>query len=291
MHIKFLLVISAGILSVFSGCDIINPDEAIPAYIYIADIEVVKNPDLAGKEGSLNNEVTDAWISANGKIIGAYELPATIPIIAEGEIEIFIAAGIKKNGQTGDREIYPFWSNYTTTIHAVPGKIDTLKPKVMYRSNTKFVWKENFETSSISLDSTINSQMDSIGRTNDPNEVLEPIWSGVVEMPRTGLFEVQTKEDYELPGLGADVYLEVSFKGNVGVQFGFISRSPTRGSQVPIMIANPREKWTKYYISLKEDLGSLPQDARQRIFIGVYNLDSTIKPKFYLDNLKLMYLE
>lgn len=290
-HIKPVLFLVALVSLVFNSCDTINPDEAIPAYIHIDDIAIIKNPELQGKEGSLNNKVTDAWVSANGKVIGAFELPATIPIIAEGDIEIFVAAGIKKNGQTGVREIYPFWTNYVTTIKAVPGKIDTLKPEVMYRSNSKFVWKENFETSSISLDSTAYSDMDSIGRTNDPNEVLEPTWSGVVEMPKTGLFEVQTKDQFVLPRLGTNVYLEVSFKGNVGVQFGMISLSPTEGKQIPIVIANPTEEWTKLYISLKEDLGPLSREALQRIFIGVYNLDETVKPKFYLDNLKLLYLE
>jgi len=279
------------IVSAVTSCDKINPDEAVPTYIYIESVEVVENPELQGREGSLDNDIKDVWISAGGSIVGAFELPAMVPIIGEGEIEVFIAAGIKKNGQTGDREIYPFWTNYVTTINAIPGKIDTLKPQVMYRSNTKFVWKENFETAAISLDSTLRSQMDSVGRTNDPAEILEPLWAGIVEMQETGLFEVQTKESYELPGFGAQVYLEVSFKGNFGVQFGFISETSGYRSQVPIFVASETDEWVKIYISLREDLGPEPAIAMQRIFIGAYNQSPDIVPKFYLDNLKLIQFE
>ena len=88
-HIKSIYALLLIIVTGFCGCDIINPDETIPAYIYIESIEVINNPDLQGKEGSLNNTIVDAWVSANGKLVGAFELPAVIPVLAEGDIEIF----------------------------------------------------------------------------------------------------------------------------------------------------------------------------------------------------------
>src|SRR6187399_1229213 len=82
----------------FSGCEIINPTEDTPAYLKINNITV--NPARSSTEnfGSASANVVDAWVYANGKQIGVFELPATIPILASGPVEITVLSGVYADG-------------------------------------------------------------------------------------------------------------------------------------------------------------------------------------------------
>ena len=72
----------------FSGCEIINPKEDTPSYLKINSIPLNTRKSASETYGSNSNNIVDAWVFANGKLIGSFELPATIPILAEGNVEI-----------------------------------------------------------------------------------------------------------------------------------------------------------------------------------------------------------
>ena len=76
------------------SCKVINPPEVIPTYIYISDITVNAN---ASTQGSSSDNIVDAWIYIDGSLIGTFELPAKIPVIAEGDYTLQVYGGIKNN--------------------------------------------------------------------------------------------------------------------------------------------------------------------------------------------------
>ena len=53
--------------------------------------------------------ITDAWVTMDGINLGVFELPAQIPILDEGEHNFRISPGIKENGMSATRMIYPFY--------------------------------------------------------------------------------------------------------------------------------------------------------------------------------------
>lgn len=66
-YITFLLL-----LFKCTSCDVINPTEDIPAYIYIADFQLNTNPN----QGTSSDKITDVWVSLNNDFLGVYPLPA-----------------------------------------------------------------------------------------------------------------------------------------------------------------------------------------------------------------------
>ena len=124
----------------FSGCD---KEESIPAYIHIP--KIILNTNADGSEGSNAHDILDAWVYINNKLIGAFELPATIPILSSGKQQLTIVAGVKNNGFTAQRIRYPFYKAYDTDIELVPANVDTVVPVFSYYESLSFQWLEDFE--------------------------------------------------------------------------------------------------------------------------------------------------
>ena len=131
------------------GCKAFDKEEPIPSYIYIEKIDLTVKP--GGVQGTNAHDIKDAWILANGELIGVFELPCRVPILKSGETEIIIFAGIKVNGQSNNRKFYPFYDVFKQTVNLQPTVIDTLKPNVTYKEEVKFVWIVDFEDMAVSL--------------------------------------------------------------------------------------------------------------------------------------------
>jgi len=88
MRIRLLIFIIAGVLCSMTSCDIVNPEESIPAYLFIPEFTL--NTELA-TEGTKSHKITEAHIFVANESVGIFSLPATVPVLAEGvqEIQIF----------------------------------------------------------------------------------------------------------------------------------------------------------------------------------------------------------
>jgi hypothetical protein len=145
MQYKYTVLLAL-ILVVFLFCQCTEKG-SVPGYIRIDQVKV---------DGEYNPGIYDAWVYVNDYLIGVYELPANIPIIATDEAKISIGAGIKVNGLSGNRARYPFYNFYTTTRDLDEAKTIELSPSVSYYSWTNFLMRENFEKAELQL--TIGSE-------------------------------------------------------------------------------------------------------------------------------------
>jgi hypothetical protein len=87
----------------FSACEIINPTEDTPSYLKINKIRLDARKSSTENYGTESNNISDAWVFVNGKLIGTFELPATIPVLVSGEAKIEVLPGIYGDGQKGAR--------------------------------------------------------------------------------------------------------------------------------------------------------------------------------------------
>ena len=92
MFRKLFLVTIA--LITFSSCAKLDQQEAIPSYVYIPSLKLQVSPD----QGSSFHQFKDVWVYANNEYVGAYEMPAIIPIVSSGNTENQIYAGFRING-------------------------------------------------------------------------------------------------------------------------------------------------------------------------------------------------
>ena len=278
------------------GCQSFDKIEPIPAYVYISSFNLSVNSD--GSQGSNAHDIKDAWIFANGTLIGVFELPCMVPILKKDSVVITVFAGIKVNGQSNNRKFYPFYEVYAKTVFLKSAEIDTLKPVIKYKSGVVFKWIEDFEDLAVSMEKTgITRTVDTLKITGLPNEVFQygqgsNRYSGKVDFRhKKGTFENSSIGVYDLPRLSSDVYLEANYKSDVPITFGLY---PTSGASLDVGIpvyfgfASPNE-WKKAYIRLSDDVNSSANAGKKfRILINAVNkVDSSAV--ILIDNLKLLH--
>src|SRR5689334_23258519 len=98
-------------LLLMAYCNLINPDEPVPVVVACDTIGFhVTN----ASQGTNSSSITDMWLFVDGNLLGAFELPAHIPVLAEGSHTLTIRPGILINGIKGSRGPYPFYTSYDT---------------------------------------------------------------------------------------------------------------------------------------------------------------------------------
>src|ERR1044071_5141348 len=131
-----LFALAVGAFS-FDGCQVFDPAEDIPSYIHIDSIGLSVNSN----EGTASHAIPDAWVYIDGALLGGYELPVNIPVLKEGTHTILVLSGIKQNGLSTTRAIYPEYQGWDTTVTLTRGQITHLGPIVVhYFPSTNFEW-------------------------------------------------------------------------------------------------------------------------------------------------------
>ena len=74
----------------------------------IEPFSFIDNSTCSNNIESIN--ITDSWVTVNGNFMGAFEIPSSVPLIGINEIsDLRISPGIKENGISATRIIYPFY--------------------------------------------------------------------------------------------------------------------------------------------------------------------------------------
>lgn len=281
----FLLFLFAQVL-LLTRCDVINPDEEIPAYIHVDSFELQTQYST---EGSASHDITDAWILGGPEIIGVFELPVTAPILLSGPTELVIRPGIKINGIANTRTFYPFYTPYIINQNLIPGQIDTIKPVVEYLESTTFELLEDFEGLNSAFDTSSLSKT-GYEFTTDPEEVFEGNQSLKFTLTSDkNAFEIVSKNSYNLPR-NQPVFAELNYKNSNVIFIGLIATGNNTFQKQAVIGINPTNQWKKIYINLSELVTSLlPEGLDFRVFIAgelEADKDSAV---ILLDNFKLLH--
>jgi hypothetical protein len=295
---RFVNTCFFGILGIILLGNCKDPKAKIPSYIHIQSFEFSTNRTTQGVPSS---EILDAHVFVNGKLWGVYELPATIPILVEGNSNIVIFPGIKEYKDKISRQVIRTLEPFDTIIVLTPTKIDTIQPFTRYKSNVEFVWIEDYDNGVYSTAaSDKNSTQDSIIIIDSlhPNAYKGngSKYSAMIKINPTAefvYFEHLSRERWVLPRMGRDVYLEVDYMTNIPLQFGIWADRPDFREQIPFAVFLPNTKWNKVYMNLSLETSGLPPNSPAQIFFGFVKSanDSTSSPEVYIDNIKLTYLK
>ena len=276
----FIFIFCFAVLG-FSSCEIINPEEEIPAYIEI-DTFLFSTSSYA--QGASTHKITDAWINVNGEFIGLYELPCKIPVIGNGPATFQIKPGIKNNGIAASRVHYPFYTIYELDTALAPLSQIKITPQCTYYESTKFDWIENFEDPGISIDTNFTSLVSINDTTINGSHAAK-----IVMHDSLNFFHAETTETFDLPGGNVPtLYLEMDYYCNNSFTVGIQLRSSTSITYQPVIFLNPQEKLNKIYIDFTYfSQTSLDIDGYKVYFEGARN-DTITRSVIVFDNLKLV---
>jgi len=300
-QIKNSILISLGFLLL--SC---NSRVEIPAYIYIDTVDfITKNPNENGEnEGTASFKIPDVGVTVNGKDIGTYQLPALIPVIANGNTNLVFEATIRLNGRSEWRPKHPLFTLHKETINLVKGKIDTVYPVFQYLDIAKFPLKEDFEDAGLKFYSVNNGA--ELKKTqdeallfrykNEPNN-----FSGIIELPASDsiyFFEIQTVSPLQLnSNLVKDCLMELNFCFDANVEIGIYCHFPAilskKTQQIPIanMIGDSNNtEWNKIYINFTDEMNMYTNQGMTHFDIYMKcGIPRGKKAKFLFDNIKVVY--
>ena len=284
------------ILFIYSGCSIIDPPEKIPSFISINAIDLqINNSD----QGTANHAITDAWVYINGNLEGIYELPAQkIPLHYDGIQDLKIYAGIKKNGISGDRDKYDFFTSYSQTIELIADSIIPVNPVVEYEDDL-YIWIEDFEDPSTKFESTLLSDT-TIYIVDSPISDLIEGDAGAISLSSSNFqCEIRTNElnfNTFPTNLFTPCYMELNYKCNHELSVGILHKNGTLPySNEPLITLTSTEdnsgiaQWNKTYLYLSDVTNFFPTAQEFDIFIGVTNPNQQDNIEIRLDNIKVIY--
>lgn len=292
---RFNFSLIAGVIflvTVFPACD---KTMSIPVYLQIDSAQLSTNYYA---QGTASEAISDIWVTVNGKNMGVYELPATIPIMASGNTSLQLTAGIKMNGMVIKRPLYPFYTVDVRNMELIPSKTYTITPSFTYSDNAEFAYKEDFEDAGIKFAPIDNSVP--MSKTSDPSLIFDyknenSRYSGYISlMPEDSTyFEVQTTTTFSKKKTYC--FMEMNYNFTHDVEVGIYYHYSGRNYQYPICgIYGSKSKsnstgWKKIYINLTEALNSSTLISDFEIYIkGIKEKQDTAVYMF--DNIKVLYI-
>jgi hypothetical protein len=286
LTLGFLVIV----VLLMSGCIKENQQ---PAYIYIDNIFFEADTSLG--QGSSSSDIVDVWPSIDGQQLGANNLSATFPVILDQNFatnSIKISAGIKENGISNTRVIYPFYEPYVVNLILTPGKVDTFRPTLNYAANATVIIVEDFEQPHLAvftddIDENPNTEM-----INQTTDVFEGTYSGLLVLDSANLdctvASTPRYSNLQPPGTSFQVYLEMNYKTNSPFQVGLIAHYGSGSETIYKGGANASTEWKKIYFNITTEIfgANAPEYS---ILFRVINNQSLEQPLIYLDNIKLLH--
>ena len=299
MRSSLFLVIVA--FSFFCSCSKENFKSEIPSYLKINAIDL----ETDSFDGSDSQKITDAWVTMDGIFLGAFEIPCTIPILAEGEHEFAISAGIKANGISATRIRYPFYSicnlfYNNATEQILEGKVNlyrdstvTVSATTTYTDNTNFLFIESFEDPGIIVEPSTESDT-TLQKTNIDSLVFEGYGSGLVELDSVNdFFELINSEFVTLNSIYNDNMLELNYRSDHSFKVGIAVKSTETGeiNRFEALHIDSSSVWNKIYVHMTNQVNLGTTSDEFGVFIGMKKRANVETATFYFDNIKWLHKE
>ena len=290
MKLKAIILVLGGICVLFSAsCDKEQYKNDIPAYITIQSYEIDSVP---GPIELVTTNVQDAWVSVNGELQGAFELPASFPVAKTGAVTIRVQPGILKSGISTLRGVYPYYTDFELTGYQLePGVDHTITPYLSYRDDISIfvAWQEDFEE----IGSNLNYHIDSdtvVVQVQDSLEAAQGSNYGVIRMDENdAFFELYSIPLTDLPANGTPVFLEMDYKTNHFFFVGLYSDNRTVQESLYGYRAKD-ENWNKLYIDFTDAIFNKRTSEDFNIFIGFQKDPGIPEVTMKIDNIKLLHL-
>jgi len=264
----------------------VNPTESIPTYIQIDSVTL--QSVLPSVHGSVSHKITDVWVYYNRELLGAFEIPAKVPVLADKRGELQIIAGVWEDGLSGIRAKYPFYNLDTFAFDPSPTKTIHFTPHFTYRTTdsvSTHYFVEDFEQGN-SFGPGFGDT--SFTKTNLPDEVFEGNWSSKLELNDTLTYgEGISLQEFTLPA-NKMCYLELNYKSDIPFVIRTLVLKGGAQTTIDLTGINPSSKWGKIYYNF----GGFPtkfQNSTFKFIISAELPSDKTQGKVLIDNFKIIH--
>jgi len=289
------------LLALIASCD--TEQFAADAPIFL-DIPAINLETDRSTEGTAHEDIDVVWLFVNGQAAGVYELPATIPLLLEeGENEFILFPGISANGVATTRVIYDPYRSITLTrqIDLAKRALDTLRPSVTelttgYKEAAGLAILEDFDNPGLNFerlvpgDTTLQKAPEGSPQFSLPGE--PPSRAGLLAVDEErSRARSATVLSYSFPRRVANVYVEITYRGDINLEVGIIALTNDGELQAPVAVVFPKEEWNKIYISFIDDVNAFAGIENFKFYLAARLPEGRSEGKVYVDNVKLLWTE
>lgn len=288
-------------LIVFFGCSKDSFNAQTPSFLHIESIDI----ETLNAEGTDSHKITDAWVSMDGIFLGVFELPCTIPILSHGLHDFAISSGIKANGISATRSIYPFYQicdlylfngqtyalSSSNSIELFLDSTVSVQAITKYADDIEFLFIEDFEDAGAVLEATSISDTMMLSTMVD-SLIFEGEASGVIYLDGTNdFFELISSEFVLIPSIYNQTMLEMNYRCDNSFKLGVAVRDAQSGliNKYESIQINPSEDWNKIYIHMTNQINLGGSSDEFGIFLGAVKNSSQESATFYFDNIKWLH--
>ncbi|PHR46177.1 MAG: hypothetical protein COA32_11505 [Fluviicola sp.] len=262
------------------------------SWLIVEPWELIANPDVGPNDhGALTHNVTEAFISMDGQLLGAFSLPAKIPVIGEGSHSFILIPGVKNNGISATKRRYPFLQQYSASIELFKDDTVVMAPTTMYYKELTFKI-EDFEDATMDFEEGSGSTA-SLVKGDDAQYLQWGNSYGEIQLnDSNSLLSIVSEFVGSMPKQGAEVYLELDFLNTNSVLTSVISYGNGTYHDDPYIQLNPQDNpvWKHIYIDLKEIVSTRSTSPFNEVSFNM-TLDEEGTNKFVLlDNIKVIHL-
>lgn len=309
--ISTLLSFIIFLLFVFAGCERFEGEQEVPAYLHIDAIDLSVSSAFPGITPT--HDITDAWVYVDDWLLGAFQLPATIPVLKKGSCKVMLRPGVLFNNQSYQRHAYPFYNSIEKTVVFQEDSTTSLTGlKTTVTNTTRFWLNETFEDANFSFQIYNGKGKGTFAqkRTNEMS-VETPMslyganvaYIGLTKPANVGdstqFCTIISKEAFNNLPFNQDIFVEIDYCSNnkfvVGIQCnngGALEHYDIAGGG-----ATEDFQWRKIYVDITrrvtQQLNSGCTDFKIYImsYIEAANNGGFVKDEatIYLDNIRLVY--
>ena len=291
----FLIFLAS--LAILTSCVKNNPDAV---WLKVNEWGLVTNVP-GNTEGVLTQNISDAWVYVDDKLIGVFEVPFKIPLLVSGENrKITLYPTIRNNGISATKRIYPFLVPYEIATDLIQNDTITLNPVTNYYVETQF---HIIDFESGPNDGIIESgnSVASLVQTNDPLVLVETINQatfGRVTL-NSSFPNWIARTDFSpvtpFPQSGAEVYLELDYHTTLDVLTGVASEKNGEVVENPNVQFNRQDPdnvavtWKKIYIDMQTIISGSPSGSDFQVTFESLLPEGIDDGEINIDNIKVVH--
>jgi hypothetical protein len=246
------------------------PNDGYPIYI---QVDSTRFEATSGQGGS-SNYIPDVWMEANNDDLGASEIPVTMPVLQENRVKFLFQAGIRENGASNNRRIYPFYTVDTLAVDTPRLSTIHYTPKFRYIQGLNFNI-EDFETAGLIYSG--------LSKVNDAN-VRYGLGCGMIYVSSAETQKIATMDNGIVLNGGQQVYMELDYKSDNSMEIGLL----VNGDELPIIALFEQPNWNKLYLNLSDPVSAY-SGSTFKLYYKVVKANGSTDATVYLDNIKLIY--
>lgn len=277
------------------GCDKFEGDQTVPAYLRIDSIGFTTDYVT---QGTRDQKLVDVWVYVDDDLVGGFELPATIPVLAEGRQKLELRPGIMLNGISDTRAPYPcIQPMIFEDFELIPDSAVEVYGVTDYYGNSEFRWMEDFEDASLAIHETTKSDT-TINRTypsGNPDAYIngESQFSGICYLDDGHDFMELVSDDGNGQGFVFDrgdfVFMEIHYKIDLPVLIGlYIKKFDGTIQDRSFLVLNDSDTWKKIYVNFTPIVNETVDAEDFKIYFQTQLPEGDNSAVILLDNLKLI---